>query len=157
MPGGRLALAVPHDAAVIDAAIERYSRRLSRLLAWTVLLLVVQPLAAQSVRERVRTQASYTYYHGITAEMAQERVGPAGVPALLELLADPTFPRRDNVVAFLLTWVGASRRARWCGSSGAAGGADVAGGGSRAAVGPAGVGADRAARAIRRRWTCCWT
>ena len=51
--------------------------------------------------ESVRREALHTYYHGITAEMAQERIGPAGVPALLELLADPSFPRRDNVVAFL--------------------------------------------------------
>ncbi|HEX2465832.1 MAG TPA: hypothetical protein VHR17_14515, partial [Thermoanaerobaculia bacterium] len=106
MPRGRLAPAEPYDAAVIGAAVERCSRALSRLLAWTVLLLMVQPLAAQSLRERVRTQASYTYYHGITAEMAQERIGVEGVPALLELLADPSFPRRDNVVAFL-TYLGA--------------------------------------------------
>ena len=51
--------------------------------------------------ESVRRQALYTYYHGITAELAHERIGVEGVPALLRLLADPTFPRRDNVVAFL--------------------------------------------------------
>lgn len=42
-----------------------------------------------------------TWYHGITEEVAQREVGPDGVPALLELLADPDYPRRDNVVAFL--------------------------------------------------------
>ena len=106
MPRGRLAPALPHDAAVIGPALERYRRGLLRLSVWTVGFLLVQPVAAQSLRERVRTQASYTYYHGITAEMAQERIGAEGVPALLELLADPSFPRRDNVVAFL-TYLGA--------------------------------------------------
>jgi hypothetical protein len=51
--------------------------------------------------DAVRTQALNTYYHGITAEAARERIGVEGVPALLRLLADPAFPRRDNVVAFL--------------------------------------------------------
>ncbi len=49
----------------------------------------------------MRRQALYTYYHGITSELAHERIGVEGVPALLRLLADPAFPRRDNVVAFL--------------------------------------------------------
>ena len=106
MPRGRLAPALPHAAAVIGPALERYRCGLSRLLVWTVGFLLVQPVAAESLRERVRTQASYTYYHGITAEMAQERIGAEGVPVLLELLADPSFPRRDNVVAFL-TYLGA--------------------------------------------------
>ena len=62
----------------------------------------VRPAGAQPADfESVRSQALYTYYHGITAELARERIGVEGVPALLRLLADPTFPRRDNVVAFL--------------------------------------------------------
>ena len=62
----------------------------------------LQPAGAQLGNfESVRTQALYTYYHGITAELAGERIGVEGVPALLRLLADPAFPRRDNVVAFL--------------------------------------------------------
>ena len=61
-----------------------------------------QPILAQpSELESVRAEALHTYYHGITAELARERIGAAGVPALLRLLAEPTFPRRDNVVAFL--------------------------------------------------------
>ena len=66
--------------------------------AWAV----AQPIVAQpSDLESVRAEALHTYYHGITPELARERFGAAGVPALLRLLADPAFPRRDNVVAFL--------------------------------------------------------
>ena len=108
MPGVRLSPALALGTAACGRALGRSRRGLSPLLAWTaaLLLVLVQPLAGQSLRERVRTHASYTYYHGITAELAQERIGPQGVPALLELLADPSFPRRDNVVAFL-TYLGA--------------------------------------------------
>ena len=63
------------------------------------------PVVAQSLRQRVRAQALHTYYHGITAEIAQERIGAAGVPVLVELAADPSFTRRDNAVA-LLGWLG---------------------------------------------------
>jgi hypothetical protein len=49
----------------------------------------------------VRDAAMKLYVHGMTAEIAQDEVGCDGVPALLRLLADPSFPRRDNVVAFL--------------------------------------------------------
>jgi len=63
--------------------------------------LVVQPLVAESLRERVRQAASVIYVHGMTAEIAEQEVGAAGVPYLLELLRDPEFVRRDNVVAFL--------------------------------------------------------
>ena len=49
----------------------------------------------------VRTAALRTYVHGMTAEIARTEVGSEGVPALLALLDDPEFPRRDNVVAFL--------------------------------------------------------
>ena len=49
----------------------------------------------------VREAALGLYIHGMTAEIADREVGAKGVPALLRLLADPSFPRRDNVVAFL--------------------------------------------------------
>jgi hypothetical protein len=42
-----------------------------------------------------------TYIHGVTEEIATSEIGAEGVPILLELLRDPSFPRRDNVVAFL--------------------------------------------------------
>ena len=57
--------------------------------------------AAATLDQRVVQAALGTYFHGITPEIAQREVGPEGVPTLLALLADPTFPRRDNVVAFL--------------------------------------------------------
>ena len=72
------------------------------------LLLVIGlrgPVAAGTLEERVRTAALATYVHGMTAEIANREVGRAGVPALLALLADPSFRRRDNVVAFL-TYLG---------------------------------------------------
>lgn len=56
---------------------------------------------AQSIEERVRRAASATYVHGMTQEIADREVGPEGVPYLLELLREPGFERRDNVMAFL--------------------------------------------------------
>jgi hypothetical protein len=52
-------------------------------------------------RARIRRAALATYVHGMTDEIAMREVGSGGVPVLLELLRDPAFPRRDNVVAFL--------------------------------------------------------
>jgi hypothetical protein len=45
------------------------------------------------------------YVHGVTPEIAQSEVGPQGVGMLLQLLADRSFTRRDNVIAFL-TYLG---------------------------------------------------
>jgi HEAT repeat protein len=59
------------------------------------------PAGAQRVDERVTQAALGTWVHGVTDEIAEREVGEAGVPALIRLLADPSFPRRDNVVAFL--------------------------------------------------------
>lgn len=63
--------------------------------------LAAQPLLAGSLEDRVREAARTTYIHGMTQEIADREVGTEGVPYLLELLRDPDFPRRDNVVAFL--------------------------------------------------------
>lgn len=52
-------------------------------------------------RARVRAAALITYIHGMTDEIASREVGLDGVEVLLELLRDPAFPRRDNVVALL--------------------------------------------------------
>jgi hypothetical protein len=51
--------------------------------------------------DRVRDAAQRLYIHGMTAEIAASEVGRDGVPTLLRLLDEPSFPRRDNVVAFL--------------------------------------------------------
>ena len=76
-----------------------------RNVAFAVLLTVVagMPAAAQSAmtEARVRDAALVTYIHGMNDEIAAREVGLEGVPALLGLLGDPAFPRRDNVVAFL--------------------------------------------------------
>ena len=42
-----------------------------------------------------------THIHGITPEISRSEIGQAAVPRLLELLRDPDFPRRDNLVAHL--------------------------------------------------------
>lgn len=65
-----------------------------------VVLLATAPLA-RADDAKVRAAAMRTYIHGMTSDIAASEVGPEGVPALLELLSDPDFPRRDNVVAFL--------------------------------------------------------
>ena len=84
-------------------------------MAWVLLLLLPTGAFAsgdpegsvdpEQLKESVRRAALVTYFHGMTGEIAAREVGPAGVPVLLELLEDPDFPRRDNVVAFL-TYLG---------------------------------------------------
>jgi hypothetical protein len=64
--------------------------------------LTTQGLFAADLRQQVRDAASVIYVHGMTQEIADREVGPEGVPYLLELLDDPRFDRRDNVVAFLI-------------------------------------------------------
>jgi hypothetical protein len=67
--------------------------------------LLLAPVAVAVQRAEVRQAALTTWIHGITEEIAVREIGMDGVPVLLELLHDPTFPRRDNVVAYL-TWLG---------------------------------------------------
>src|SRR5690349_16933294 len=74
---------------------------LRRLVAVALLLLVARPGRATTLDERVTEACLRLYVHGVSAAIAQREVGSEGVPTLLRLLADPTFPRRDNVVAFL--------------------------------------------------------
>lgn len=57
--------------------------------------------AAAADAAAVRAACLKTYFEGITPGIADAEIGAAGVPALLALLRDPSFPRRDNVVAFL--------------------------------------------------------
>ncbi len=81
-------------------------REFGRALCVIGLLLSVTGFAASAVTdavlaERVRRAALETYIHGMTDEIALREVGPEGIPHLLRLLDDPSFPRRDNVVAFL--------------------------------------------------------
>ena len=66
-----------------------------------LLLLVTSPARAQRPDPRVTRAALGTWIHGVNDEIAEREIGAAGVPTLIQLLADPTFPRRDNVVAFL--------------------------------------------------------
>jgi hypothetical protein len=75
---------------------------LRRPLLLALVLSTAAPVAvADSPDARVERAALRTYIHGMTLEIAEREVGAAGVPALLRLIAEPGFPRRDNVVAFL--------------------------------------------------------
>ena len=56
---------------------------------------------APPTRASVRSAALGLYVHGMTEDIARGEVGEAGRPWLYELLSEPDFPRRDNVVAFL--------------------------------------------------------
>lgn len=56
---------------------------------------------APAADSRVRDAALGLYLHGMDAATADREVGRDGVPELLRLLDDRSFPRRDNVVAFL--------------------------------------------------------
>ena len=85
------------------------SGRVAAAIALACVALLTIPVAARA-GEDVRSEALKTYIHGITDEIAQSRIGPEGVPALIELLADPAFPRRDNVVAYL-GWLGEANAA----------------------------------------------
>ena len=66
-----------------------------------VLAIAVWSATALAAPGGVRDAALRVYVHGMTAEIADREVGRGGVRELLELLDDPAFPRRDNVVAFL--------------------------------------------------------
>lgn len=58
-------------------------------------------LATDPEDARLRQAMLSTYLHGVDDPLAAAVVGDADLPRLRSLLADPTFPRRDNVVAFL--------------------------------------------------------
>jgi len=57
--------------------------------------------APASPDEPVREAMLRTYLHGVTDDLARQVLQPGDVSVLRQLLADPSFPRRDNVVAFL--------------------------------------------------------
>jgi hypothetical protein len=80
------------------------ARLLRMLVACLVLFSVTVSMASESrgsLEERVRSASLTTYVHGMTRQIAESEVGAEGLPVLRRLLADPDFPRRDNVVAFL--------------------------------------------------------
>ncbi len=77
------------------------SRPLRTRSGSTLLAAAVAAAAAAPVPAGTREAMLATYVHGVTEEIASREVGPGGVPDLLALLLEPSFPRRDNVVAFL--------------------------------------------------------
>jgi hypothetical protein len=78
-------------------------RRAGSATTLVLLLLLAMPaLAAQGPEAaRIREAALRIYVHGMTAAIAKAEAGADAVPVLHELLVEPGFPRRDNVVAFL--------------------------------------------------------
>ena len=48
-----------------------------------------------------REKMLWTYIHGVDDELAQQVLGTDALPLLRQLLLDPSFPRRDNIVAFI--------------------------------------------------------
>jgi len=89
-------------------AVRRPSRGIRRILTalWVSTACLgpgesaAEPGAAPSEAD-VRDAALAVYIHGIDEDVAVLEIGPGGVGPLKALLADPEFPRRDNVVAFL--------------------------------------------------------
>ncbi len=80
----------------------RRSRALSLLMTVAALTAIAMPAhVAAADHDHVVAACLRLYLHGVSAQLAATEVGADGVPTLLELLADPTFPRHDNVVAFL--------------------------------------------------------
>jgi len=77
------------------------SRFAGALVLASTLVAGISNANAATLEERVIHAMEGVYVHGVTDEIARQEVGVEGVPALLKLLADPAFPRRDNVVAFL--------------------------------------------------------
>jgi hypothetical protein len=68
---------------------------------------------ADPERDEIVEAMRVVYIHGVTDELAaelRERLGPRMTPVLRELLRDPAFPRRDNVVAFLAHLQGSGAR-----------------------------------------------
>jgi hypothetical protein len=64
-------------------------------------------------REAIVDAMRVVYVHGVTDALAEElraELGPRMAPVLRELLKDPAFPRRDNVVAFLAHLKGSGAR-----------------------------------------------
>lgn len=76
--------------------------RTGRILATALIVWVAcaGPRAGCGDERCVDAALSGLYVHGVDAELAAT-LGPDALPRLLEHLADPDFPRRDNVVAFL--------------------------------------------------------
>ena len=72
------------------------------LTAVVSLTLLAAPLQASEGRDAALRRAMLaTYVHGVDEQLAARVVQEDQLPALRRLLMDPTFPRRDNVVAFL--------------------------------------------------------
>lgn len=73
--------------------------------AVTTILLLLGAMSAMASEgpagSRIREAALRTYVHGMTEAIARAEAGSDTVPVLHDLLVDPSFPRRDNVVAFL--------------------------------------------------------
>ncbi len=77
------------------------------LCALVLATVVSADLPLEPDREaRVRASMLVSYVHGVTTDLAQEVLEPGDEEVLLGLLHERAFPRRDNVVAFLIYLAG---------------------------------------------------
>jgi hypothetical protein len=88
-------------ALAVDATVSGRFLIGALALLSILLFLAVRGAEAQQSDARIAQAALRTWIHGVDDELAEREVGEAGVSALIHLLADPSFPRRDNVVALL--------------------------------------------------------
>ncbi len=83
----------------------RKSASRSALLCLVLVSFFLSSVAASAddlkTTDEIREAALLSYIHGMTPEIAREQIGTSGLATLRTLLADPTFSRPDNVVAFL--------------------------------------------------------
>lgn len=86
---------------MLESGKKKAGRALAAMISLVAFLFAARPARAISEESVVRDACLRTWFEGLTAEDARSAVGSSGVPVLLRLLADPAFPRRDNVVAFL--------------------------------------------------------
>jgi len=78
--------------------------KLRRNLCAGVLTIVATAFASHAgfdADPNVIEACAQTFVHGVDASLAERLIGTRGVPTLVALLRDPSFPRRDNVAAFL--------------------------------------------------------
>ena len=70
---------------------------------WLLLVAMLQCVPAIANRlDRVEAACRLVYIHGINAELTQRTLEPEDIASLHGLLRNPSFERRDNVVAFLI-------------------------------------------------------
>jgi len=71
---------------------------------WVPVLLVASVASAESLDDVLARR----HFHGVTAEVARDQLPSDPLPELHARLADPVYPHRDSVLAYL-AWIGDAR------------------------------------------------